>query len=132
MATMPTETEAPPSGPSATAEAADDASLLASIGRRVRDARQRRGMARKQLSQSSEVSERYLAHLEAGDANASVLLLRNVARALDMQLSDLLAASEPSVEQRLIRRFLEGLPERQLENVVFRLMRDFGPEAVAR
>ena len=132
MATMRTETEAPPPGVTATAETVDDASLLASIGRRVRDARERRGMARKQLSQISEVSERYLAHLEAGAANASVLLLRNVARALDMQLADLFAAQEPSVEQRLIRRFLEGLPERQLEDVVFRLMRDFGPEAAAR
>jgi len=132
MATMRTETEAPPPGVTATAETVDDASLLASIGRRVRDARERRGMARKQLSQISEVSERYLAHLEAGAANASVLLLRNVARALDMQLADLFAAQEPSVEQRLIRRFLDGLPERQLEDVVFRLMRDFGPEAAAR
>ena len=132
MTTMRTETEAPPPGVTATAETVDDASLLASIGRRVRDARERRGMARKQLSQTSEVSERYLAHLEAGAANASVLLLRNVARALDMQLADLFAAQEPSVEQRLIRRFLDGLPERQLEDVVFRLMRDFGPEAAAR
>ena len=63
MATMRTETEAPPPGVTATAETVDDASLLASIGRRVRDARERRGMARKQLSQISEVSERYLAHL---------------------------------------------------------------------
>ncbi len=129
---MRTETEAPLPRATAPTETGDDASLLASIGRRVRDARERRGMARKQLSQISEVSERYLAHLEAGAANASVLLLRNVARALDMQLSDLFASQQPSVEQRLIRRFLEGLPERQLEDVVFRLMRDFGPEAAAR
>ncbi len=106
--------------------------LLASIGRRVRDGRERRGMARKILSQNSNVSERYLAHLEAGEANASVLILRSVARALGMPLTELVDPQESSVEQRLIRRFLDKLPERQLEDVVFHLMRDFGPEAAAR
>ena len=106
--------------------------LLASIGRRVREGRERRGMARKILSQNSNVSERYLAHLEAGEANASVLILRSVARALGMPLTELVDPQESSVEQRLIRRFLDHLPERQLEDVVFRLMRDFGPEAAAR
>ena len=110
----------------------DDAQLLAAIGRRVREARERRGMARKVLSKQSGVSERYLAHLEAGEANASVLLLRNVARALGVPLSALLDAQESSVEQRLIRRFLDGLPETQREEVVFRLIRDFGAEAAAR
>jgi XRE family aerobic/anaerobic benzoate catabolism transcriptional regulator len=110
----------------------EDANLLAIIGRRVRETRERRGMARKNLSQNSKVSERYLAQLEAGEANASVLLLHNVARALGMPLTELIEPQESSVEQRLIRRFLDKLPERQLEDVVFRLMRDFGPEAAAR
>ena len=110
----------------------DDTQLLVAIGRRVREARERRGMARKILSKQSGVSERYLAHLEAGEANASVLLLRNVARALGVPLSALLDAQESSVEQRLIRRFLDGLPETQREEVVFRLIRDFGAEAAAR
>jgi XRE family aerobic/anaerobic benzoate catabolism transcriptional regulator len=123
--------EAPVPSPAAT-DATEEANLLANIGRRVREARERRGMARKNLSQHSSVSERYLAHLEAGEANVSVLLLRNVARALGMPLTELVDAQESSVEQRLIRRFLDNLPERQLEDVVFRLMRDFGPEAAAR
>jgi XRE family aerobic/anaerobic benzoate catabolism transcriptional regulator len=123
--------EAPAPSPPAE-DATEDASLLANIGKRVREARERRGMARKNLSQHSSVSERYLAHLEAGEANVSVLLLRNVARALGMPLTELVDAQESSVEQRLIRRFLDNLPERQLEDVVFRLMRDFGPEAAAR
>lgn len=126
-----TEAPAPGTLPDG-AIAADDATLLASIGRRVREGRERRGMARKLLSQHSSVSERYLAHLEAGEANASVLILRSVARALGMPLTELVDPQESSVEQRLIRRFLDNLPERQLEDVVFRLMRDFGPEAAAR
>jgi XRE family aerobic/anaerobic benzoate catabolism transcriptional regulator len=89
-------------------------------------------MARKTLSQHSRVSERYLAHMEAGEANVSVLLLRNVARALGTPLAELIDPQESSVGNRLIRRFLDNLPERQREEVVFRLMRDFGPEAAAR
>lgn len=123
--------ESPSPGISSKVRSAD-ADLLAGIGRRVREARERRGMARKALSEQSSVSERYLAHLEAGEANVSVLLLRNVARALDVPLTDLIVTQDASVEHRLIRRFLDHLPERQLEEVVFRLMRDFGPEAAAR
>src|SRR5437764_1810449 len=120
-----------PSAPLA-AQTREDANLLADIGRRVREARERQSMARKTLSQSSNVSERYLAHLEAGEANVSVLLLRNVARALELPLTELIDAQESSVEQRLIRRFLDKLPQRQLEDVVFRLMRVIGTEAAAR
>jgi len=109
-----------------------DAEFLAALGRHVREARERRGMARKAISQSAGVSERYLAQLEGGEGNASVLLLRNVARALGMPLTELIDAREASVEQRLIRRFVEELPLHRLEDVLFRLMRDFGEEAAAR
>ena len=109
-----------------------DAEFLAEMGRQVREARERRGLARKVLSQQSGVSERYLAQLEAGEGNASVLLLRSVARALGMPLTELLDHRESSVEQRLIRRFLERLPEHRLEDVVFRLMRDFGHDEALR
>ena len=129
---MGTLTEAPPRGGPAAPIAADDAELLAGIGRRVREARERRGMARRMLSQSSNVSERYLAHLEQGAANASVLLLRNVARALDMPLCELFAAQETSVEQRLIRRFLERLPERRTPKLAACPPRLPGVRATAR
>jgi len=119
----------------ATAEASedgDDAEFLLAMGKHVREARERRGMARKVLSQNAGVSERYLAQLEAGEGNASVLLLRGVARALGVPVTELIDPQEHSVEQRLIRRFLENLPEHRLEDVVFRLMREFGHEEGAR
>jgi XRE family transcriptional regulator, aerobic/anaerobic benzoate catabolism transcriptional regulator len=109
-----------------------DGQFLSAIGQRVRDARARRGMTRKVLARSSGVSERYLAQLEAGGGNASVLLLRNVARALGMPMVELLDQHEASVEQRLIRRFLEQLHERDLEDVVFKLMREFGRDGASR
>lgn len=118
--------------PAVEAHPADDAEFLVAMGRLVREARERRGMARKALSQAAGVSERYLAQLEGGEGNASVLLLRSVARALGLPVTELLDPRESSVEQRLIRRFLDRLPEHRLEDVVFRLMRDFGHEEAAR
>jgi XRE family aerobic/anaerobic benzoate catabolism transcriptional regulator len=111
---------------------AADAEFLAAMCRQVRDVRERRGMARRNLSQNAGVSERYLAQLEAGEGNASVLLLRNVARALGLPLAELIEPRDHAVEQRLIRRFLERLPAHRLEDVVFRLMREFGQEEAAR
>ncbi len=130
---MTTATE--PRETSSSAEAAQlaaDADFLLAMGHQVREARERQGMARKALSQSAGVSERYLAQLEAGEGNASILLLRSVARALGVQLTGLIEPSANSVEQRLIRRFLDRLPEHRLEDVVFRLMREFGHEEAAR
>ena len=113
-------------------EDASDPAFLVAMGRHVRDARERRGMARKALSRSAGVSERYLAQLEAGEGNASVLLLRSVARALGMPVTELIEPRGNSVEQRAIRRFLDRLPEHRLDDVVFRLMREFGHEEAAR
>lgn len=60
------------------------------IGERVRATRARRGMARKQLSSQSDISERYLAQVESGKANISIVLLHRLARAMVVPLTDLL------------------------------------------
>src|SRR3977135_2500992 len=109
-----------------------DATFLASLGRRVRDARQQRGMARKVLSQTADVSERYLAQLEGGTGNASIILLRRIAAALGLQLTDLVDTDESPAEQRLIRRFLDSLPPARLEEVLRRLTAEFGQEEPVR
>jgi XRE family aerobic/anaerobic benzoate catabolism transcriptional regulator len=90
-------------------------------------------MTRKMVSREADVSERHLAQLEAGEGNVSVMLLQRIASALNVSLVELFApeAEEP-VEKRLIQRFLERLPSHRLEDVVFRLMRDFGHEEKVR
>lgn len=111
----------------------DDGAFLSALGKRVREIRDRRGMTRKLVAREAEVSERHLAHLEAGEGNVSIVLLRHISRALDVSLIELLAPeAEDTVERRLIRRFLERLPQHRLEEVVFRLMRDFGHEEAVR
>ncbi len=57
----------------------------------MRAARGRRGLSRRILAEYAGVSERYLAQLEAGRGNVSVLLLRQIAVALDVPLETLLA-----------------------------------------
>lgn len=110
-----------------------DGDFLLSLGSRVRELRNRRGMTRKMVSKEADVSERHLAQLEAGEGNVSVALLKRIASALNVSLVELFApeAEEP-VEKRLIQRFLERLPSHRLEDVVFRLMRDFGHEEKVR
>src|ERR1700733_10086807 len=98
-----------------------DPDFLASLGRRVREAREQRGMARKALSKAADVSERYLAALETGEGNASVVLLRRVSAALGVRLTDLLDSGETVAEPRLTRRFLDGLAPGRLEEVLRRL-----------
>src|SRR5919198_3370305 len=67
---------------------------LTRLGERVRAWRTEHGMTRKTLSAASGVSERYLAQLEAGQGNISVLLLRKVARAMGVAVERLVREDE--------------------------------------
>ena len=87
---------------------AQDTGFLAALGRQVRESRERRGLARKAVSQSAGVSERYLAQLEAGEGNASVLLLRSIANAsggqfLTLEQLNTLPARIDTIRQRQSR-----------------------------
>src|SRR5262245_24530962 len=116
---------APP--PGADALSAADNQFLAAFGKRVRELRERRGLTRKLLAREANVSERYLGQLESGDGNVSIILLRRIASALKVTLSDILTPEpEDAAEQRLIRRFLSQLPPHRLEEVILRLTREFG------
>jgi XRE family aerobic/anaerobic benzoate catabolism transcriptional regulator len=110
-----------------------DGDFLLFLGRRVRELRSRRGMTRKIVAREANVSERHLAQLEAGEGNVSIVLLRRITAALKVSLVDLFApeARGPD-EKRMIQRFLERLPNHRVEDVVVRLMRDFGPEEEMR
>ena len=100
---------------------------LAALGERVREARARRGISRKLLARDSRVSERYLAQLEAGQGNISILLLRQIASALDLPLTELLTEDTgDAVELTLTTQFLKRLPRQTLAAVRSQLVRDYG------
>src|SRR5579862_9772193 len=89
---------------------APTADVLKLLGDRVRQARARRGMTRKQLARDSEVSERYLAQIEGGTGNISVLVLRQLAKALNVPVEVLLfEGPEPPVELVHTFEFLRRL-----------------------
>jgi XRE family aerobic/anaerobic benzoate catabolism transcriptional regulator len=67
-----------------------DAAFAGEIGRTVRLGRAKRGMSRRQLAQESGTSERYLAQIESGAGNPSVLVMRAIADALEIPLFELL------------------------------------------
>ncbi len=109
-----------------------DARFLVSIGSRLRQARMRRDLTRKALAKASGVSERYLAQLEGGEGNASVLLLRQIARALDVSLEHLLSENpEPSTELLLASETLRRLPPDELERASKLILREFSVGAEA-
>lgn len=71
----------------------EDALYLLRLGGTIRVARNQRGMTRKDLAEKSGVSERFLAELENGSGNASVLLLRKIAAAVGTPLELLVNAT---------------------------------------
>ena len=99
----------PPSG-----KAAKDP-FLAVMGERVRLMRSRRGVTRKVLAREAGISERHLANLETGAGNASVLLLRQLAQALNCSMSELVGQDGiASPELVLMRQLLRGRDETAL------------------
>src|SRR5207248_3671787 len=91
--------------------------FLRLLGERIREARARRGMTRRILARDSGVSERYLAQLETGQGNISILLLRDIARALDLPLEALvLEGADPPLDLVHATALLRGLrPEQMLQ-----------------
>jgi XRE family transcriptional regulator, aerobic/anaerobic benzoate catabolism transcriptional regulator len=66
--------------------------------------RAKRGMTRRQLAQASGASERYLAQIEGGEGNPSVIVLNAIAQALDVSIADLLPRSNgaPAAMARIL------------------------------
>ena len=92
--------------------------FLVALGERVRALRARRGMTRKAVAQTADVSERHLANLEYGIGNASILVLLQVAGALQCSLAELLGdVTTSSPEWLLLRELLEHRDETTLRRV---------------
>jgi XRE family transcriptional regulator, aerobic/anaerobic benzoate catabolism transcriptional regulator len=73
-----------------------DSGFLEQLGQRVRTMRALRGMSRKVLAKVSGISERYIAQLESGKGNVSIMLLRRVSNAMGAHLEDLIPSSDPA------------------------------------
>ena len=104
--------------------------MLAALGERTRALRARRGLTRKSLAKAADVSERHLASVEMGVGNASVQFLRQLAKALNCTLAELVGdetASSP--EWLMIREILRGRSDAELAQARAALTTLFGASA---
>ena len=101
--------------------------FLDALGERVRTLRSRQGMTRKAVALAAGVSERHLANLEYGTGNVSVLVLLQVAQALQCSLAELLGdVTTRSPEWLLIRELLSKRSEADLRRARVQLVDMFG------
>jgi XRE family aerobic/anaerobic benzoate catabolism transcriptional regulator len=100
------------------ANAEDKNPFLVGLGERVRALRSRRGMTRRAVALAADVSERHLANLEYGIGNVSMLVLLQVAGALQCSLAELIGdMTTRSPEWLLLREMLEHRDETTLKRV---------------
>jgi XRE family aerobic/anaerobic benzoate catabolism transcriptional regulator len=88
--------------------------FLEQLGQRVRTMRALRGMSRKVLAKVSGISERYIAQLESGKGNVSIVLLRRVSNAMGAHLEDLIPATEPAPDWPVLRDLLRKATPNQI------------------
>jgi XRE family aerobic/anaerobic benzoate catabolism transcriptional regulator len=90
---------------------AEISAFVAEIGALVRRGRAQHGMTRRQLAAESGASERYLAQIESGQGNPSVIILKAIAAALDVPIIALLPRSpgRTAALDRIVDRIVDRL-----------------------
>jgi XRE family aerobic/anaerobic benzoate catabolism transcriptional regulator len=91
-----------------------ESGFLEALGQRVRTMRAVHGMSRKVLAKVSGISERYIAQLESGKGNVSIVLLRRVSNAMGAHLEDLIPSTEPAADWAVIRDLLRKATPAQI------------------
>jgi XRE family transcriptional regulator, aerobic/anaerobic benzoate catabolism transcriptional regulator len=115
-----------------------DETYLRRVGERLRMTRAGRGMSRKVLAVASGVSERYLAELERGAGNASLLVMRQIAAAMSVSVADLVAersdagAADRAIDLSLVTHQLERLSPAELAEARALLSSRFRPVLAPR
>jgi XRE family transcriptional regulator, aerobic/anaerobic benzoate catabolism transcriptional regulator len=92
---------------------------LGLLGVRVRTGRIKKAMSRRKLSEYSGVSERYLALLESGTANPSILVLKAIASTLTLKIDDLVEDKESQSPNYIeLREYLRNVSENKLHQLL--------------
>ena len=95
------------------------------VGDRVRFHRTESSMSRRVLAEQTDISERYLAQLEAGKANISILLIERIASSLGVSLTELMKPrGVPSINNSL-SRFLSTLDVQSQDEALSLLQNHF-------
>src|SRR5262245_11718308 len=91
--------------------------FLEELGKRVRTMRALRGMSRKVLAQVSGISERYIAQLEGGKGNVSIVLLRRVCGAMGAHIEDVIPTAGLSPDVLVVRDLMRHATPQQIARV---------------
>ncbi|HEY3849797.1 MAG TPA: helix-turn-helix transcriptional regulator [Steroidobacteraceae bacterium] len=95
-----------------------DVAYLRTLADKVRDARAQRGMTRNALAADSGVSLRFLAQLEGGQGNPSILVLRRIASAMGFPPDNLLSDEPPpAIDRLLLTQMLRRLSDAEVAKV---------------
>ena len=101
--------------------------FLAALGERTRSLRARRGMTRRTLAKLADVSDRHLANLEYGIGNPSILVLLQVAEALECSIAELIGdVTTLSPEWLMIRELLTDKDESTLHTARLAITESLG------
>ena len=94
-------------------------SAVAAVGLRIRKTRLARGITQRALAGQAAISERYLAQLEAGRANPSLVLLHRIGTALGLSVRDFVEPAQETspADWQAIVRGLHRLGEDDLASV---------------
>jgi XRE family aerobic/anaerobic benzoate catabolism transcriptional regulator len=79
------------------------------------------------LAKVSGISERYIAQLESGKGNVSIMLLRRVSSAMGAHLEDLIPTADPSPDWAVIRDLLRKASPAQIAQIKDVLAGQVGP-----
>lgn len=63
--------------------------ILRALGERIRENRKAKGFSQEKLAELSDLHPTYISHLENGKANPSLIILTNIANALEVHICDL-------------------------------------------
>ncbi len=108
-----------------------ESDYLARLASKIRAARAQRGMTRAALAADSDVSLRFLAQLEAGQGNPSILVLRRIAAAMGFPADALLSDDAPRADQSQLTQMLKRLSPDELISARQLLAERFGRSAAA-
>jgi len=109
-----------------------DVAYLHTLADKIRDARAGRGMTRNALAADSGVSLRFLAQLEGGQGNPSILVLRRIASAMGFPPDDLLSNDPPpAIDRILLTQMLKRLSDDDVAKARRVLTQHLGLDAVS-
>ena len=85
----------------------EDTKIL--LGKRVRSLRRQKDYSQEQFAEKAEISGKYIGEIERGQANISMDVLDSIAKALDLNVSELLDFEHESDREELISKLTKLL-----------------------